>query len=56
ATQFAKLSGLYVLPTASQRNFGLVRSLRADVVADYTDPVAAGEAYLRGRAKLGARS
>ena len=43
AIQFAKLSGLYVIATASLRNFGLVRSLGADVVVDYHDPVAAGK-------------
>jgi NADPH:quinone reductase-like Zn-dependent oxidoreductase len=41
--QFAKLSGLYVIATASERNFGLVRSLGADVVVDYHDPVAAAK-------------
>lgn len=43
AIQFAKLSGLYVIATASQRNFDLVRSLGADAVVDYTDPVAAAK-------------
>jgi len=43
AIQFAKLSGLYVIATASQRNFDLVRSLGADVVVDYADPVAAAK-------------
>jgi NADPH:quinone reductase-like Zn-dependent oxidoreductase len=43
AIQFAKLSGLYVIATASRRNFDLVRSLGADVVVDYADPVAAAE-------------
>jgi NADPH:quinone reductase-like Zn-dependent oxidoreductase len=41
--QFAKLSGLYVIATASERNFSLVRSLGADVVVDYRDPVAAAK-------------
>lgn len=41
AIQFAKLSGLYVVATASQRNFDLVRSLGADAVVDYADPAAA---------------
>ncbi|KAI0305806.1 dehydrogenase [Multifurca ochricompacta] len=41
AIQFAKFSGLYVIATASQRNFGLVHSLGADLVVDYGDPVAA---------------
>ncbi|KAI9464273.1 dehydrogenase [Russula earlei] len=36
--QFAKLSGLYVIATASERNFDLVRSFGADVVVDYRDP------------------
>ncbi|KAH9032324.1 zinc-binding oxidoreductase ToxD [Lactarius hengduanensis] len=43
ATQFAKLSGLYVIATASPRNFDLVRSLGADVVVDYADPLAAAK-------------
>lgn len=43
AVQFAKLSGLRVIATASERNFGLVRSLGADVVVDYHDPVAAAK-------------
>ncbi|KAI0255989.1 dehydrogenase [Lactifluus subvellereus] len=43
AVQFAKLSGLRVIATASERNFGLVRSLGADVVVDYRDPVAAAK-------------
>ena len=37
AVQLAKLSGLYVIATASERNFDLVRSLGADVVVDYRD-------------------
>ncbi|KAA1472741.1 dehydrogenase [Dentipellis sp. KUC8613] len=36
--QFAKLSGLYVIATASPRNFDLVKSLGADEVFDYHDP------------------
>jgi NADPH:quinone reductase-like Zn-dependent oxidoreductase len=43
AVQFAKLSGLYVIATASERNFSLVRSLGADVVVDYHDPVRAAK-------------
>ena len=43
AVQFAKLSGLYVVATASERNFSLVRSLGADVVIDYRDPVRAAQ-------------
>ena len=43
AVQFAKLSGLYVIATASRRNFDLVRSLGVDVVVDYADPVAAAK-------------
>ena len=43
AVQFAKLSGLYVIATASERNFSLVRSLGADVVVDYRDPVKAAQ-------------
>jgi len=39
--QLAKLSGLYVIATASERNFDLVRALGADLVVDYRDPVAA---------------
>ncbi|KAA1477028.1 GroES-like protein [Dentipellis sp. KUC8613] len=36
--QFAKLSGLYVVATASPKNFDLVKSLGADEVFDYHDP------------------
>ncbi|KAG4435038.1 hypothetical protein IFR05_009494, partial [Cadophora sp. M221] len=38
AIQFAKLSGLTVITTASPRNFDFVRSLGADHVLDYHDP------------------
>lgn len=38
AVQYAKLSGLKVIATASPRNFDLVRSLGADEVFDYKDP------------------
>jgi len=41
--QFAKILGLYVIATASERNFSLVRSLGADVVVDYRDPVRAAK-------------
>jgi len=41
--QLAKLSGLYVIATASERNFDLVRGLGADAVVDYRDPVAAAK-------------
>ena len=37
AVQLAKLAGLYVIATASERNFDLVRSFGADVVVDYRD-------------------
>jgi NADPH:quinone reductase-like Zn-dependent oxidoreductase len=43
AVQLAKLSGLYVIATASERNFSLLRSLGADVVVDYRDPVQAAK-------------
>ncbi|KAI0272582.1 dehydrogenase [Gloeopeniophorella convolvens] len=43
AIQFAKLSGLRVLATASQRNFDFVRGLGADVVVDYRDSAAAAK-------------
>ncbi|THH17162.1 hypothetical protein EW146_g3605 [Bondarzewia mesenterica] len=36
--QFAKLSGLYVITTASPKNFDLVKALGADEVFDYNDP------------------
>lgn len=49
AVQLAKLSGLYVIATASERNFDLVRSLGADVVVDYRDPAKAAE-EIRGGA------
>ncbi|KAH9032322.1 hypothetical protein EDB84DRAFT_1562002 [Lactarius hengduanensis] len=48
--------GLVCHPHGSQRNFGLVRSLRADVVADYADRVAAAKHIQKGRVKLRARS
>ena len=41
--QIAKHSGLYVIATASERNFDLVRSLGADVVVNYRDPVKAAK-------------
>ena len=41
--QIAKHSGLYVIATASERNFDLVRSFGADVVVDYRDPAKAAE-------------
>ena len=41
--QIAKHSGLYVIATASERNFDLVRSFGADVVVDYRDPVKAAK-------------
>jgi NADPH:quinone reductase-like Zn-dependent oxidoreductase len=41
AIQIAKHSGLYVIATASERNFDLVRSFGADVVVDYRDPAKA---------------
>jgi NADPH:quinone reductase-like Zn-dependent oxidoreductase len=43
AIQFAKLSGLRVLTTASEKNFELVRALGADEVFDYRDGAAAVE-------------
>ncbi|KAK4494311.1 hypothetical protein PRZ48_014609 [Zasmidium cellare] len=42
AVQFAKLSGLYVIATCSERNFGAVRALGADEVFDYRDGVECG--------------
>ena len=41
--QIAKHSGLYVIATASERNFDLVGSFGADVVVDYRDPVKAAK-------------
>jgi NADPH:quinone reductase-like Zn-dependent oxidoreductase len=41
--QIAKHSGLYVIATASERNFDLVRSFGADVVVDYRDPAKAAK-------------
>jgi NADPH:quinone reductase-like Zn-dependent oxidoreductase len=41
--QIAKHSGLYVIATASERNFELVRSFGADVVVDYRDPAKAAK-------------
>ncbi len=41
AIQLAKLSSLYVIATASERNFDLVRSFGADVVVNYRDPASA---------------
>ncbi|KAH6719123.1 putative zinc-binding oxidoreductase ToxD [Leptodontidium sp. MPI-SDFR-AT-0119] len=38
AIQFAKLSGLKVITTASPQNFDFVRNLGADYVLDYHDP------------------
>ncbi|KAF2849571.1 oxidoreductase-like protein [Plenodomus tracheiphilus IPT5] len=38
AVQFAKLTGLKVIATASPHNFDLVRKLGADQVFDYKDP------------------
>lgn len=43
AIQIAKHSGLYVIATASERNFDLVRSFGADVVVDYRDPAKAAK-------------
>jgi len=43
AIQLAKLSGLYVIATASERNFDLVRSLGADLVVDYRDAARAAK-------------
>lgn len=37
AVQFAKLSGLYVLATCSERNFEAVKALGADEVFDYRE-------------------
>ncbi|KAF2166089.1 hypothetical protein M409DRAFT_23816 [Zasmidium cellare ATCC 36951] len=42
AVQLAKLSGLYVLATCSERNFEAVKALGADEVFDYRDGVACG--------------
>jgi NADPH:quinone reductase-like Zn-dependent oxidoreductase len=41
AIQLAKLSGLYVIATASERNFDLVRSFGADIVVNYRDSASA---------------
>jgi NADPH:quinone reductase-like Zn-dependent oxidoreductase len=41
--QIAKHSGLYVIATASERNFDVVRSFGADVVVDYRDPAKAAK-------------
>ena len=41
--QLTKLSGLYVIATASEQNFSLMHSLGADVVVDYRDPVQAAK-------------
>lgn len=41
AIQYAKLSGLTVVATASTRNFALCKSLGADAVFDYNDPTCA---------------
>ncbi|KAL9595420.1 MAG: hypothetical protein Q9219_006463, partial [cf. Caloplaca sp. 3 TL-2023] len=38
AIQYAKLSGLTVITTASPKNFSLLQSLGADAVFDYNDP------------------
>lgn len=38
AIQFAKLSGLHVLATCSEKNFEAVKQLGADEVFDYKDP------------------
>lgn len=38
AVQFAKLSGLHVLATCSEKNFEAVKKLGADEVFDYKDP------------------
>jgi len=43
AIQLAKLSSLYVIATASERNFDLVRSFGADVVVNYRDPASAAK-------------
>ncbi|KAI1171911.1 zinc-binding dehydrogenase [Nemania sp. FL0916] len=37
AVQLAKLAGLYVIATGSERNHGLLKDLGADVVVDYND-------------------
>ncbi|KAJ3076487.1 hypothetical protein HDU98_002931 [Podochytrium sp. JEL0797] len=43
AIQYAKLSGLHVITTASPRNFEYVKSLGADKIFDYNSPNAAAE-------------
>ncbi|KAJ3070459.1 hypothetical protein HDU98_006527 [Podochytrium sp. JEL0797] len=43
AIQFAKLSGLHVITTASPRNFEYIKSLGADKVFDYNSPNVAAE-------------
>lgn len=43
AIQFAKLSGLYVIATALEQKFDLVRSLGTEAVVDYADPVGAAK-------------
>ena len=43
AVQYAKLSGLQVLATASPHNFDYVKSLGADEVFDYNSPTCAAD-------------
>lgn len=52
AIQIAKHSGLYVIATASERNFDLVRSFGADVVVDYRDPAKAAKEIREAAASL----
>ena len=52
AIQIAKHSGLYVIATASERNFDLVRSFGADVVVDYRDLAKAAKEIREAAASL----
>jgi NADPH:quinone reductase-like Zn-dependent oxidoreductase len=52
AIQIAKHSGSYVIATASERNFDLVRSFGADVVVDYRDPAKAAKQIREAAASL----
>lgn len=51
----AKLSGLYVIATASPKNFELCRKLGADEVFDYRDPEVVAKIKKSAEAKGGLR-